>query len=213
MTAPAPFPPSPADPVLRDALVELVGLGMRIARVAADVAEAEGRVVAVVAAGLPESVDAGSLAEAQAAGRAVDAAGLALAQASPRIGEAARAYDRAARAVRRLAALVQRLDCGWRPRGGADDHPAMVRRQAAREVGERIARRAEGEAAERLFDDLAERLDALEDEGGLDRPAEAVIAALCRDLELEPSASEDSAAPPRAPPSPRPSPAGGRGSG
>ena len=152
-------------------------------------AEAEGRIVAVVAAGLPESVDAGSLAEARAAGSAVDAAGLALAQATPRIGEASLAYDRAARAVRRSVALVQRLDCGWTPRGGSDDHGAMVRRQVAREVGERIARHTDGEAAERLFDDLDERLDALEHEGGLDRPARIVIAAICRDLGLPDAAA------------------------
>ena len=181
--------PTPADPVLRDALLELVSLGLRIARVAAEVAEAEGRVVAVVAAGLPASVDAGSLAEAQEAGSAVDAAGLALAQASPRIGAAARGYDRAARAVRRTVALVQRLDRGWVPRGGADDHAAMVRRQVARTVGERITRHADGEAAERLFDDLAERLEALERDGGLDGAADLVIAAICRDLGLPEAAA------------------------
>ncbi len=60
----------------------------------------------------------------------------------------------------------------------------MTRRQVARGVGEAIVRRATGEAAERLFDDLYDRLDAMDAEG-LDRPAEAVIAAICRDLGLE----------------------------
>ncbi len=174
----------PADLALRDALVELVALGVRIARVAAEVAEVEGRVVSLLAAGLPENLNsAASLTEARDSGLAVDSAELALANASARIGTATHAFDRASRAVRRTVALIQRLDAGW-PRGGADDHHTLIRRQAARSVGERIARDHDGEAAERLFDDLAERLDALELDGGLDRPAEMVIAKLCRELGL-----------------------------
>ena len=187
MTAPetATSRPPPADPVLREALMELVALGVRLARVAAEVAEVEGRVVAVVAAGLPGSLDGAlSLDEARDAGLAVDSAETALAQASARIGTAAQAFDRASRAVRRTVALVQRIDAGWRPQGGSDNHGSLVRRQAARSVGERITREHDGEAAERLFDDLAERLDALELDGGLDRPAEMVIAELCRELGL-----------------------------
>ena len=180
----APRPP-PADPALRNALMELVALGVRLARVAAEVAEVEGQVVAVVAAGLPGSLDGAlSLDEAQEAGLAVDAAEVALANASARIGTAAQAFDRASRAVRRTVALVQRIDCGWLQRGGSDDHQALVRRQVARSVGDRIARQHDGEAAERLFDDLAERLEALELDGGLERPAELVIAELCRELGL-----------------------------
>ncbi len=197
MPTPVPPTPSPTAPALHDALMELVTLGLRIARVAAEVVEAEGRVVAVVAAGLPERVDhAGSLADARQAGGAVDAADLALAQAAPRIGEAARAFERASRAVRRTAALVRRIECGWPRRGPADDHPSMVRRQVARGVGERIARHAQGEAAERLFDDLAERLDALECDGGLDLPVDGVIAAICRDLGLACPAPAPGMAPP-----------------
>ena len=51
-------------------------------------------------------------------------------------------------------------------------------------MGERIARHADGEAAERLFDDLHERLDAMEFAGDLDRPVDEVIAAVCRVLGL-----------------------------
>ena len=178
--------PSPAEPALRDALLELVGFGVRIARVVAEVTEAEGQVVAVVRAGLPGSmVDAGSLTEAQLAGLAVDAAEDALSKASPRIAAAAQAFDRVSRAVRRTAALVRRLECGWPRRGGSDDRQAMARRQIARSVGERITGQSDGEAAERLFDDLAERLDALDLAGALDQPVEAVIAEICRELGLE----------------------------
>ena len=187
MTAPdlAAPRPSPADPALRDALLDLVALGIRIARVATEVAELEGRVVAIVAADLPERLDAAeTMAEARGAGSAVDSAEAALAQASARIGSVTHAFDQVSRAVRRTVALIQRLDAGWQPRAAPDDHPALVRRQAARSVGERIARDHDGETAERLFDDLAERLDAMELDGGLDRPAELVIADLCRELGL-----------------------------
>ncbi len=195
---------SKADPALREALLALVGFGVRIAQVAAEVAEAEARIVAIVTSGLPTGLaDAGSLAEAQQSGLVVDAADLALAQASPRIAAASQSFERVSRAVRRTAALVQRLDTGWPRWGGSDDRHAMARRHVARSVGEMIARQAQGEAAERLFDDLGERLDALEMDGGLDRPAEELIAAICRDLGLtrpEPAADGKIRASPRTPP-------------
>jgi hypothetical protein len=187
MSAPEPASPcvATANPVLQAALMDLVSLGVRIARVAADLAEAEARVVAVVSAGLPACTDtAGSLAEAREAGSAVDAADAMLAQAAPRVAVAAQAFERVSRAVRRTAALLQRIEAGWPRRGGSDDRQAMTRRQVVHRVGQAITRRADGEAAERLFDDLAERLDTLELEGGLDRPAELVIAAICRELGL-----------------------------
>jgi hypothetical protein len=182
---PARPPAATDDPALRDALRELVGLGVRIARVAAEAAEAEGRIVAIVVAGLPARVDgAGSMSEAQDAGYAVDSAEVALAQSVPRIAVAAQAFERVARAVRRTAALMQRIECGWPRHGGSDDRRAMARRQIARSVGEVIARQVRGEAAERLFDDLAERLDRLERDGGLDQPVEVAVATICRDLGL-----------------------------
>jgi hypothetical protein len=178
-------PASTDDSALRDALMELVGLGVRIARVAAEAAEAEGRIVAIVAAGLPARVDiAGSLGEAQDSGFAVDTAEAALAQSTPRIATAAQAFERVSRAVRRTAALMQRIECGWPRHAGSDDRRAMARRQIARSVGEVIARQAHGEAAERLFDDLAERLDRLELDGGLEQPVNIVVAEICRDLGL-----------------------------
>ena len=164
----------------------LVGFGVRIAKVATDVAEAQGRVVALVAAELPADMGvAGSMQDAQMAGLAVDSAEEALSHCSPRIEAAGRVFDRVSRSVRRCVALVQRLDAGWVPRGGgSDDRRAMARRQVARSVGEAIAGQSAGEAAERLFDDLDERLDAAVLDGLLDGPVDAVVAAICRELGL-----------------------------
>ncbi len=109
--------PSAADPAVRDVLMELAGYGLRIARVAAEVAEVEGRVVALLATGLPDEYgNAASLHDGQMAGLAVDAADLALKEASPRIDAAGQTFERVSRAVRRTVALVQRIEAGW-PRG------------------------------------------------------------------------------------------------
>jgi hypothetical protein len=198
MATPDPTPRSAAaDPTLRDALMELVEIGLRIARVAAVVAEADGQIIAVASTGLPEHLKTvGSLHDVQMAGCAVDTADTALKQASIRVAETTQSFERAARAVRRTVALIGRLDAGWPRRSRVDDRQAMARRQIARTVGERIARHAYGEAAERLFDDLHEKLDGLEADGGLDGPAGDVIAAICRDLGLTAQAATDIAGDP-----------------
>ena len=165
--------------------MELAGLGLRIARVAAEVAEVEGRVVALLATGLPGEYGAdASLHDGQMAGLAVDAVDAALKEAAPRIATAGQTFERVSRAVRRTVALAERIEAGWPRRSGSDDRQTMARRQIARGVGERIARHAEGEAAERLFDDLGDRLDAMEFAGELDRPVQEVIGAICRALGL-----------------------------
>ncbi len=109
---------------------------------------------------------------------------LALKEASPRIDAAGQTFERVSRAVRRTVALVQRIEAGWPRCGGSDDRRSMERRQIARGVGERIARHADGEAAERLFDDLDERLDAMAFAGDLEQPVDVVIDAICRALGL-----------------------------
>ncbi len=166
--------------------MELAGYGLRIARVAAEVAEVEGRVVALLATGLPDELRRcrRRCTRREMAGLAVDAADAALKQASPRIDVAGQTFERVSRAVRRTVALVQRIEAGWPRAVGLDDRRAMARRQVARGVGERIARHADGEAAERLFDDLNERLDAMEFGGDLDQPVDEVIDAICRALGL-----------------------------
>jgi hypothetical protein len=63
----------------------------------------------------------------------------------------------------------------------------MARRQIARGVEDAIAREAEGEPADRLRERLTERLDSPDWEDLLeDRPAEEVIAIICRGLGLDP---------------------------
>ena len=184
-TDPATSCPSVADPAVRDGLMELAGYGLRIARVAAEVAEVEGRVAALLATGLPDDYgQASSLHDGQMAALAVDAADAALREASARIATAGQTFERVARAVRRTMALVKRIEAGWPRRGGSDDRRTMARRQVARGVRERIARHADGERAERLFDDLDERLDAIEFAGDLDQPVEVLIETISRALGL-----------------------------
>jgi hypothetical protein len=177
------------NPDLDATLGELAALGMRAARVVTRVMEIEQTIVDGVAAWLPQPGHIpASLSEAQAAGLEVDAAAAAMARTVPRIEILARALDRLSRSVRHSIALMRRMQAGW-PRAGsydrADDHIAMVRRQVARSVAEVIRREAQGEAAERLFDDLAERLDdpAFADEL-LVLPPEEVVRRVCRELGL-----------------------------
>ncbi len=61
----------------------------------------------------------------------------------------------------------------------------MVRRQVARRVAGMIRRQTDGEAAERLFDELAERLDdpALEQDI-LALPVDEIVRRIGRDLNL-----------------------------
>ena len=62
--------------------MELAGIGLRIARVAAEVAEVERRVVALLATGLPDEYGkTASLHDGQMAGLAVDAVDAALKEA------------------------------------------------------------------------------------------------------------------------------------
>ena len=105
----------------------------------------------------------------------------ATAQAVP-VGEAVAAYERVSRAMRRSVLLAQRLDApGRAPAPGR----AALRRQIIRSVEDAIQRETDDEAAEALHAEFLERLDGpdvLEDVG--DRPVEAIIADICRDLGL-----------------------------
>ncbi len=175
--------PTPT-PELDATLSELAALGMRAARVVTRMMDIEQAIADTVAGWLPEagSVHA-SLGEAHAAGLGVDTAIAAMAQTVPRVEGLARALDRLSRSVRHSVALMRRMQAGW-PRA-ADDRTAMVRRQVARSVAEVIRHETQGEAAERLFDELAERLDdpAFVDEM-LVLPPEEVVRRVCRDLGL-----------------------------
>ena len=180
--------PSPATDVT---LSELASLGMRATRVVTRMMEIELAATEIVVSWLPEPGGAAaSLSEAVAYGQGVDTVNAAMAEAAPRVEVLARAHDRLSRSVRRSVALLRRIEAGW-PRTTADDRAAMVRRQVARGVGEAIRRATDGEAAERLFDDLAERLE----DPSLDielaaMPVEEVVRRICRDLGLTAGAIE-----------------------
>ena len=166
-------------------LAELAGLGMRAARVVARMLEIEQAAADVVAGWLPAvGVEPASWTEAKVAGLGVDGVTELMAGAVPRVEALSRALDRVSRSVRRCVALRQRMAAGW-PRSGADTRAAMVRRQVARGVSDAIRGEAEGEAAERLFDELHERLlDPELDEATLLLPVAEVVRRVCRDLGL-----------------------------
>ncbi len=176
---------TPSNPAFETMLTELAALGMRAGRVVVRVMEIEQAVIEVAAAWLPGvGVAPASLADAVAGGQEADAVAAVMSQAVPRVEGLARAYDRVSRSVRRTVALARRMEAGW-PRAGVDDRRAMVRRQVARGVAEVISRESDGATAERLFDDLAERLD----DPGLEAeiaslPVEVVVRRVCRDLGL-----------------------------
>jgi hypothetical protein len=173
----------------RDALAELVQMGLRVARMVTQVADAE-RATAEAAskAGAAAGASAmpASLAEAIEADRALVAAAEARHSVVARAEAVAAAFARVSRSIRLTVLLAERLDRGW-ARGGSDSRHAMARRQIVRGVAAAIAREAEGERAERLTAALTERLEALDREAGIgDRPTEEIIAEICRYLGLDP---------------------------
>ena len=196
---------APATPDLDATLAALTALTMRAAGVVTRMLEIEQAAAEVAAAWLPEPGSvAASLAAALEAGQAIDAVTTAMAQAVPRTEILARALDRLARSVRRTVALRKRMQAGW-PRATADNRPAMLRRQVARAVADQIRQQADGETAERLFDELDERLDdptLAEDLQSF--PVEQVVRRVCRDLGLVAAALQPLTRPqkPPYPPSP-----------
>jgi hypothetical protein len=189
-TAPRPDVPATAPQGFRDALAELVQIGLSVARMVGRVAEAETALAEAAAqAGVDEGVSAlaSSLAEAIEADRAAAAAAEMRHTVVARTEAVAGAFARVSRAIRLTVLLAERLDSGWARRGNADDRHAMARRQIARGVADAIGREAEGERAVTLTAALAERLETLDTEAGIgDRSAEAVIEEICRDLGLDP---------------------------
>ena len=165
---------------------ELAAIGMRVARAVARLVEIETEAAEVVAADLPaRGLRPAGLAEARDAGLALDMAETVLAKAGPRAAELALAFDRVSRSVRRAVALGKRLEAGWPVRETADTRAAMIRRQVAQGVTNAIRHAATGEAAERLFDELAEMLE----EPALDAeiatmPVDVIVARIRRDLGL-----------------------------
>ena len=182
---------TPAPQEFRDALAELVQIGLKVARMVGQSAEAETDLAEAAAqAGVAEDVSAmaASLAEAIEADRAAAAAAEMRQTVVARTTAVASAYARVSRAIRLTIMLAERLDRGWTRRGAADDRHAMAKRQIARGVEDAIRREAEGERADHLTGALAERLEALDTEDEFpDRSAEEIIAMICRDLGLDPA--------------------------
>ena len=174
-------------PIPDPALDELVAIGMRGARVVVCLMEIEQAAAQVVAGGLPKAgAEPASLSEAQTFGLSLDAVAEVMAAAVPRVAKLAHALERVSRLVRRAVALRQRMQAGWPRARMADDRPAMVRRQVKRGVAEVIRRVSDSEeTAERLFDDLYDRLEdpALE-QALLDWPVVEIVRQICRELGL-----------------------------
>ena len=188
-------------------LAEMATILMRAARVVSRMLEIEQAAVEVAAVWLPKSNSTpASLSEAAEAGHAADDVIAAIAPAAQRANILAAALDRLSRSMRRTIALRKRLQAGWPRSRAADDRPAMLRGQVARGVTSMIRHATEGEAAECLFDDLAERLDdpALDDDLQ-SLPVEEVVRRICRDLGLVTAALQPLAAqPPYTSPAPVP---------
>ena len=193
-TASSPGLTPPAPQAFRDALAELVQIGMSVARMLGQVAQTEAA-LAVTAAqavamaeGAIQNMDrVTSYVEAGEVGRVADIAIAAQQTAAARAETVAKAFNRVSRSVRMTVLLAERLDRGWaRPRRDADDRHAMARRQIARGVAEAIARQADGERAERLSESLADRMETLDvEEAALDRPVDEIITEICRDIGLD----------------------------
>jgi len=190
MTAalPRPHETANAPEAFRDALAELVQIGLSVARLVGRVAEAEtalAEAASRVGAAEGASALADSLAEAIEADRAAAAAAEARHTVVARTAVVSEAFARVSRAIRLTVLLAERLDRGWARRIVADDRNAMARRQIARGVADAIGREAEGERAEQLTEALADRLEALDIETELaDRSAEEIIRQICCDLGL-----------------------------
>ena len=180
-------------------LTELAALGLRAARVVTRMMEIEQAAAEIVAGRLPEpGIEPASLAEAILAGHSVDGVAEAMTRSVPRVEILARALDRISRSVRHSIALMRRMQAGW-PRS-SDNRAVMVRRQIGRAVAEVIRRESDGEAAERLFDELAERLDDPElQDAILALPVDQVVRRICRDLGLTAAALVPLAEPPPPP--------------
>ena len=189
--------PACAPEAFRDALAELVQIGMSVAGLIGDIAAAErsaNKAAAESALAVEDRPIATSLAEAIEADQAFAAAVEARLTALARAETITRVFAQVSRSVRMSVLLAQRLERGWGRCGrvdeaSADDREAMARRQVARGVAAAIAREAgpDAERAERLTEAYTERLEAADPaEETHDRPAEEIIAEICLELGFDP---------------------------
>ena len=189
--APSTTQPTPAPQQFRDALAELVQIGLKVARMVGHNADAETNLAESAArAGAAEGVSplVASLAEAIEADRAAAAAAETRQTVVTRTASVAAAYAQVSRAIRLTILLAERLDRGWARRSNADDHHTMAKRQIARSIEDAIARKPEREHPDTLTATRAERPEALDTENEFpNRTAAEIIAIICRDLRLDPA--------------------------
>jgi hypothetical protein len=188
--------PSPSDDTatapqgFRDALAELVQIGLRVARMVGRIADAETALAEAAAqSGAAEGVSAlaTSLAEAIDADRAAAAAAEARHTVVARTEAVAAAFALVSRSVRLTISLAERLDRGWARGGALDDRHAGALRQMARGVADATGRKAGGERASHLSGALTERPEAPDWEAGIgNRSAEEILRVICRGLGLDP---------------------------
>ena len=184
----------------RDALAEMVNIGLSVGRMIGRSAEAETAAADAAARvsveeGVRETV-ASSLAEAIEQDRAFAAAAEARHTVAARVETISGSFAKVSRSVRLTVAMAERIDRGWARRGAADDGPAMARRQIVRGVAAAIERHVARDAGaetsgceserERLTEAFEERLERLDEEAALGHvPAEDIITGICRDLGLD----------------------------
>jgi hypothetical protein len=98
---------------------------------------------------------------------------------------AAASFDRASRNIRQTVILVGQVGRPKTPAARPGLHRIAARKRIIREVEDVIQRTAHGPRAERLYAELAERLDAPDLEEELDtRQVAEIVTDLCRDLGL-----------------------------
>ncbi len=98
---------------------------------------------------------------------------------------AAASFDRACRNIRQTVMLVEQVGRPKPPASRPGAHRIAARKRIIREVEDVIQRTAHGPRAERLYAELAERLDAPDLEEELDtRQVAEIVTDLCRDLGL-----------------------------
>jgi hypothetical protein len=103
------------------------------------------------------------------------------------MADAAVAYERIARSIRRTIALARRLDEPVKAEAAREpgQRRAAARARIRSEVEAAIEQEAEGADADDLREDLRDRIDGPDADDELDqRPVEEIIAEICRDLGL-----------------------------
>ena len=194
--APLPAPDRLPDPVIQSALAELLQLGLAVARVASHLAEVEDHAVGALAEAAAHTTRTAltpshSLSDALAAGRNADSMDAARDAIAARVAAITDSFDKAARAVRRTAALQARLAASRPFRVSPPQERGLPPRRATAPASRRPALRRPADDAER-----AERPDTPEDGDELGgKPDADILHAIRRDLAGTASATPGSVLP------------------